>query len=102
MNIIIDTHIFLWLANGDLKKLKSNYLEAIEDLNNNIYFSSISVAEIMIKKSIGNLVFDGDILDILDEMGIDILDFDAKSALYLLTTSQNSKIQLLLPHSPAF
>jgi len=32
MNIIIDTHIFLWLANGDLKKLKSNYLEAIEDL----------------------------------------------------------------------
>ena len=83
MNIIIDTHIFLWLANGDLKKLKSNYLEAIEDLNNNIYFSSISVAEIMIKMSIGNLVFDGNILDILDEMGIDILDFDAKSALYL-------------------
>jgi PIN domain nuclease of toxin-antitoxin system len=83
MNIIIDTHIFLWLANGDLKKIKSNYLEAIEDLNNNIYFSSISVAEIMIKKSIGNLVFDGDILDILDEMGIDILDFDAKNALYL-------------------
>ena len=83
MNIIIDTHIFLWLANGDLKKIKSNYLEAIEDLNNNIYFSSISVAEIMIKKSIVNLVFDGDILDILDEMGIDILDFDAKNALYL-------------------
>ena len=83
MNIIIDTHIFLWLANGDFKKLKSNYLEAIEDLNNNIYFSSISVAEIMIKKSIGNLVFEGNILDILDEMGIDILDFDAKSALYL-------------------
>ena len=83
MNIIIDTHIFLWLANGDLKKLKSNYLEAIEDLNNNIYFSSISITEIMIKKSIGNLVFDGNILDILDEMGIDILDFDAKSALYL-------------------
>ena len=83
MNIIIDTHIFLWLANGDLKKIKSNHLEAIEDLNNNIYFSSISVAEIMIKKSIGNLIFDGNILDILDEMGINILDFDAKSALYL-------------------
>lgn len=82
MNIIIDTHIFLWLA-GDLKKVNDKYMQYIEDTNNNIYLSSLSIAEIMIKKSIGNLDFDGDILTILDEMGIDVLDFNATSALLL-------------------
>ena len=91
MNIIIDTHIFLWLANGDLKKLKSNYLEAIEDLNNNIYFSSISVAEIMIKKSIGTFDVDFDILDMVDKMSLELLDFDAKSAIVLGTLPYHHK-----------
>jgi PIN domain nuclease of toxin-antitoxin system len=82
MNIIIDTHIFLWLA-GDLQKISDKYMQYIEDTSNNIYLSSLSIAEIMIKKSIGNLYFDGDILIILNEMGIDILDFNANSALML-------------------
>jgi len=82
MNIIIDTHIFLWLA-ADLKKINQKHLEYIKNMDNNVYLSSLSIAEIMIKKSIGNLDFDGDILMILDEMAIDILDFDANSALLL-------------------
>lgn len=47
--------------------------------------SSISIAEIMIKKLIVNLDFEADILAILDEMCIEILDFDANSALFLGT-----------------
>ena len=82
MNIIIDTHIFLWLA-ADLKKINQKHLKYIKNIDNNVYLSSLSIAEIMIKKSIGNLDFDGDILMILDEMAIDILDFDANSALLL-------------------
>lgn len=82
MNIIIDTHIFLWLA-ADLKKINHKHLEYIKNIDNNIYLSSLSIAEIMIKKSIGNLDFDEDILMLTDEMGIDILDFDASSALLL-------------------
>ena len=82
MNIIIDTHIFLWLA-GSLERVKDKHMRYIEDTTNNIYLSSLSIAEIMIKKSIGNLDFDGEILTILDEMGIDVLDFDANSALML-------------------
>ncbi|MEA2112198.1 MAG: type II toxin-antitoxin system VapC family toxin [Campylobacterota bacterium] len=82
MNIIIDTHIFLWLA-ADLKKINQKHLEYIKDSDNNIYLSSLSIAEIMIKKSIGNLDFDGDMLMVLDEMGIDVLDFNASSALLL-------------------
>jgi len=82
MNIIIDTHIFLWLA-SDIKKITKKHFEYIKNTDNNIYLSSLSIAEIMIKKSIGNLDFDGDILVILDEMGIDVLDFDGNSALLL-------------------
>ena len=82
MNILIDTHIFLWLA-GDVKKVSKRHMNYLENLENEIYLSSISIAEIMIKKSIGNLEFEGDILKILDEMGIKLLDFDAKSALLL-------------------
>jgi len=82
MKIIIDTHIFLWLA-GDVEKINDTHMKYIEDLNNDIYLSPISIAEIMIKKSIGNLDFSGDILSLLDEMGIETLDFDAGSALIL-------------------
>ncbi len=82
MNIIIDTHIFLWLA-SDVKKVDKRYMKYIEDTNNSIFLSSLSIAEIMIKKSIGNLDFNADILMIVDEMGIEVLDFDANSALLL-------------------
>lgn len=82
MNIIIDTHIFLWLA-SDLSKISKKHFKYIEDIDNNIYISSLSIAEIMIKKSIGNLELEADILEILDEMGIEILDFDGVSALIL-------------------
>jgi len=82
MNIIIDTHIFLWLA-ADLQKINQKHLKYIKNIENNIYLSSLSIAEIMIKKSIGNLDFEGAILRVLDEMGIDILDFDTRSALML-------------------
>ena len=82
MNIIIDTHIFLCLACCP-DKISSKHINYIEDLDNNIYLSSLSIAEIMIKKSIGNLDFDADLLNLVDEMGLKILDFDAKSALML-------------------
>ena len=58
-------------------------MQYIEDLNNNIYISTMSIAEIMIKKSIGNLNFEADILTILEEMGIEVLNFDAQSAIIL-------------------
>ncbi len=90
MNIIIDTHVFLWLA-ADVKKVSKKHMHYIENLDNNIFLSSISIAEIEIKKSIGNLYFEADILDILEEMGIEILDFDAKSAIMLGTLPMHHK-----------
>lgn len=83
MNIIIDTHIFLWLV-YEPKKVESLYMKYLEDTSNNIYLSSISIAEMMIKKSIGNLEIEFNILEVLDDMGVEILDFDGISALRLV------------------
>ena len=82
MNIIIDTHIFLWLA-VDVKRVKPEHMRYIEDMHNTLYLSSMSIAEIMIKRSIGRLKFDADIPKLLEEMGIEVLDFDAGSAMLL-------------------
>lgn len=82
MNIIIDTHIFLWLI-YDTEKVDKKYLDYLEDTDNTIYLSSISIAEMMIKKSIGNLDIDFNMFEMIEDMGIDVLDFDGSSALYL-------------------
>jgi len=84
MNILIDTHIFLWLI-YDTKKVNKKYMDYLKDLDNTIYLSAMSIAEIMIKKSIGNLEVDFDMDEVLGVMGIEVLDFDAKSAMLLGT-----------------
>lgn len=84
MNILIDTHIFLWLI-YDTKKVNKKYMDYLKDLDNTIYLSAMSIAEIMIKKSIGNLEVDFDMDEVLHVMGIKVLDFDAKSAMLLGT-----------------
>jgi len=85
MNIIIDTHIFLWLANDDIDLIKPDKFKYLNDINNKLYISSLSIAEISIKISIGKLKFDGDIINTITDMGISTLDFDGKSALLLAT-----------------
>ncbi len=57
----------------------------LEDRENTLYLSAMSIAEMMIKKSLGNLELAFDMLKMIEEMGIEILDFDGKSALHLGT-----------------
>ena len=47
MNILLDTHLLLWVVNGDLK-LPDIAREFIIDPNNNIYYSIASIWEISI------------------------------------------------------
>ena len=42
MHILLDTHIALWALDNDAK-LSKEAKELINDLNNSIYFSAISV-----------------------------------------------------------
>lgn len=82
MKIIIDTHIFLWALATPSKISKKN-LNALESQTNIIYVSSITIAELMIKVSIGKLQFDFDPIDIARQSGFDILDFSGEDALQL-------------------
>ena len=82
MNIIIDTHIFLWALTEPLK-LSDAKRSALEDLSNTIYVSAVSIAELMIKASIGKIEIDFDPVAIAKESGFDLLDFSANAALLL-------------------
>lgn len=82
MKILIDTHIFLWLMYHP-NRLKPSYLSILENTHNRLYLSAMSVAEIMIKKSLGKLDVEFDLDDAVEKMGLCLLDYDAASSLHL-------------------
>ncbi len=54
MNILIDTHIFLWLF-GQPSKISTNILNLLRNQNNSVYLSVVSSWEIAIKYGNGKL-----------------------------------------------
>jgi len=79
MKIIIDTHIFLW-ALATPEKICQNKRRELELPSNIIYVSSITLAEIMIKASIGKLQIDFDPVDLAQQSGFEILAFTGNDA----------------------
>jgi PIN domain nuclease of toxin-antitoxin system len=54
MNLLLDTHVFLWL-NQQPEKLSANVLALCEDSKNTLYLSYVSPWEIQIKSKLGKL-----------------------------------------------
>lgn len=54
MKLLLDTHILLWIAMGKLPKSALGY---ILDESNTLFFSSASIWEIVIKRSLNRLDF---------------------------------------------
>lgn len=82
MRILVDTHIYLWaLAEPD--RIARDKRGELESLANTVYVSSISIAEIMIKASLGKLEFDFDPVVCTEDMGFQPLDFSAADAVLL-------------------
>jgi PIN domain nuclease of toxin-antitoxin system len=54
MRILLDTHIFLWFISGD-SQLSTEVQNAIRDPDNEVYLSSISVWEAIVKYQLGKL-----------------------------------------------
>lgn len=54
MKLLLDTHIFLWHISAD-KKLPSRFLKEIQNPENQVYLSTISLWELIIKYQIGKL-----------------------------------------------
>ena len=76
MKYLIDTHILIWLAVSP-EKIPSSILKIIENSENDIYFSTISLWEIAIKLSIKKLDLKGleisDLIQICQEQDIKII-----------------------------
>jgi PIN domain nuclease of toxin-antitoxin system len=59
MKFLLDTHLLLWAA-GAPKKLSATTLKLLEDSHNQLLFSSASLWEIVIKRSLGRSDFQVD------------------------------------------
>ena len=57
MNLLLDTHTFLWFVN-DNPKLSNHLKDLIEDTNNISYLSIASLWEMSIKFNLGKLTLD--------------------------------------------
>ncbi len=82
MKIIIDTHIFLWSLAAPTR-IAEHKLNELETPTNIIYVSSITIAEIMIKASIGKLDIEFDPKELALQSGFELLDFTSQAALLL-------------------
>jgi PIN domain nuclease of toxin-antitoxin system len=82
LNIIIDTHIFLW-ALADPLRINEKKRSLLEDPLNNIFVSAVSIAELMIKASINKLRVEYNPVDLAQKSGFELLPFSAEAALLL-------------------
>ena len=58
MRLLLDTHIFLWFISGD-PRLSKSARESIQNFDNEIYLSVISLWEAIIKYNLGKLPLPG-------------------------------------------
>jgi len=65
MNILLDTHTLLW-AIGQSNKLSKKVVNEIENRDNEIFVSAVSLWEIALKSSIGKLKLSFPIANITD------------------------------------
>lgn len=83
MNLLIDTHIFLWLLFNP-QKIDKRYTKLLEAPENSIFLSDISLWEISLKCSIGKLSLNGvtpeQLPPLAKTMGIQSLSLSTESA----------------------
>ena len=82
MKILLDTHIFLW-ALSDPERLTASEHRHLLDERHQLYISSITIAEIQIKVSIGKLHFPSNPVEMITLSGFNPLDFTGDDALAL-------------------
>ena len=84
MKYIIDTHILIWLAVSP-EKISYKVLKIIENPQNEICVSTVSLWEIAIKLSVGKLDLKGmdigDLVQICEEQDIKIVQLPASAAI---------------------
>ncbi len=82
MKILVDTHIFLWMLSYP-EKLDEKRRYELQSPANEVFLSAMSIAELMIKHSIGKIDITFDPLEMAQETGLEILDFSGADAIAL-------------------
>lgn len=75
MQLLLDTHTFIWFINGD-SSLPNKIIDEIKNLKNQCFISIVSIWEIAIKCKLNKLSLNADfdrILDFPDQNQIEIL-----------------------------
>lgn len=101
MNILLDTHIALWYLNGDTR-LSNKARSHIDDWENDIYFSIVSMWEIEIKHILhpDTMISSGnDVLNLCEEADFTLLPLhpDHIRLLHTLCRAEN-----VPPHNDPF
>ncbi len=82
MKILVDTHIFLWMLSCP-EKINEKRRYDLESPANEIFLSAMSIAELIIKSSMGKIEIEFDPLEMAKKMQLAILDFSGVHALAL-------------------
>ncbi|MCX7699830.1 MAG: type II toxin-antitoxin system VapC family toxin [Gemmataceae bacterium] len=86
MNLLIDTHVFLWYITAD-SRLPTKFRMAIQDPQNSVYLSVVSIWEAVIKQALGKLPLPADAGDYLPRQraahGIESLPLNEGAMPYL-------------------
>lgn len=88
MKVLLDTNALLWAANGDLDKASVSLLD---DEDNAIFYSTVSIWEIVIKKALERDDFQVDVVKLLDglnRLGYRRLDIKEDHILAVSTLSK--------------
>ena len=89
MRYLLDTHILIWFLTGN-RKLAFSVKSILDDGNNEFFFSTESIREMIIKSKSGNLTLPTDLdsllFDLQNQYGIQLLAVGPKhlKQLYLL------------------
>jgi len=79
VKILLDSHVFLW-ALTEPEKLSPQRLAEIHNLSNMVYVSSVVIAELMIKHSIGKLEVSANLVESSAAAGFEPLTFGLSEA----------------------
>ena len=82
--LLLDTHVLLW-ANESPERLSAEAVAALEDPANDLLVSSVSVAEIEIKRRLGKLAMEHGCETLRSHLGAIWLDLTAAHAMKLST-----------------
>jgi PIN domain nuclease of toxin-antitoxin system len=82
VKILIDTHIFLWMLSSP-EKLNDKRRYELETPANEVFLSSMSIAELRIKHSTGKIHIAFDPLEVAKKTRIEMLNFSGTDAMML-------------------